>query len=1083
MHHYSRQQPTNPPAVSSIPPADSIRYHQQEGHEQPNEGQWEYNHFSEPYRPGGAGEGVVWWPDDTPQSAGIPYQYSSEQPMQAQDTARGYAQPHYPARDELAPPNARQPYAAAPPYHSSHHFPSPHGQPHSSLQQHYAFPLPTPASEPNQPYHPAHTPEVKFPYEPPPLPQASYFPPRTPALSAAIPLLPSTSSLPYSSAPTPPEDPTSTKRRRVSFAASDAAEPAPSPRPPTAETSTVASPKSARKSSVAATPAEEAAANIKIETGKSTTVEKAEKSCKACRARKVRCSRAWPKCARCKEKHLDCHYGNLIPIELVKNLNPDSRVAELEARIKTLELELELASVASQPPPNPSDSASVPAYSMPLASTLPAQIYSSLLSTRQSHLNSSPELQRAHILAVLQTVLDRVDVSKAGDGRFGPPTSTNVAGGASYPGAPVDATGKNEIEETEGLWEAFKALSEQDGLRAQNLRDMVQQEQIRWEEVTGNEEWRRWVVWGLLDAFWAQCSSCVPSFFSWRHPLRKLRLYVCLDSLSPSDHTAVAFFCAVGVRASLNLPLLAIDTEACGFFPSAPRNSEAGEPSLAIKRELQARAVRSLGLSLYDTLEIAHGEGTKGALEATVAACMVTMWNELVPRRSRSFVRAALGIYKDVLDSLAAGEGSIDVEKEKEGERMKVSMIFGLVLLVHDSTTAAYLSSSPLISSADLTTYFATVPLPAFPPSPSSSCPPTLTEDLATWLDIDRLEGAEHNQFVFGSLIIYKWLAACLRWVAEASCQKASAQPLDLTSLSSIFDALTSIHAVLQSLQHHLVNLSTAFAHPSCLSPGQGDTCESVHLRWCTRLDREADDVIWLLYRTVGERMLRDERRLSCSGEAYGGGGKGELEGGEQLRVQGEGGRLDVGWLQMCEARVRKGLKLVAFYFNFFTLSPDPHQAHHLAWSLELIPSWTFLATQRYIAPASLTGQSADESSSVPTGLRNKADELTPLELDWIENGLTEASKYHPVAERRLVEIRAYREGNEKRARESGEVSFPLRTSPLEPPNLAAASLRTSQEAQASDCSSVTADKGRAARLSFQEAMQVALKQSVPTWA
>lgn len=82
------------------------------------------------------------------------------------------------------------------------------------------------------------------------------------------------------------------------------------------------------------------------------------------RIRKVRCSRTWPSCARCTEKRIDCHYGNLIPsaydplrqytlglgrcvlssmadvvsfprrtVDLVKGMHPDSRVAELEARI------------------------------------------------------------------------------------------------------------------------------------------------------------------------------------------------------------------------------------------------------------------------------------------------------------------------------------------------------------------------------------------------------------------------------------------------------------------------------------------------------------------------------------------------------------------------------------------------------------------------------------------------------------------------------------------------------------------------------------------------------------------------------
>lgn len=95
---------------------------------------------------------------------------------------------------------------------------------------------------------------------------------------------------------------------------------------------------------------------------------------------------------------------------------------------------------------------------------------------------------------------------------------------------------------------------------------------------------------------------------------------------------------------------------------------------------------------------------------------------------------------------------------------------------------------------------------------------------------------------------------------------------------------------------------------------------------------------------------------------------------------------------------------------QFFTMSPDPHQSHHLACSLELIPNWTFLATQRYMS-------SGTSPPSAPhySGLRSKADELTETELDWIERGLELARKYHPVAERRLVEIRSYRLAEKKR--------------------------------------------------------------------
>jgi hypothetical protein len=103
-------------------------------------------------------------------------------------------------------------------------------------------------------------------------------------------------------------------------------------------------------------------------------------------------------------------------------------------------------------------------------------------------------------------------------------------------------------------------------------------------------------------------------------------------------------------------------------------------------------------------------------------------------------------------------------------------------------------------------------------------------------------------------------------------------------------------------------------------------------------------------------------------------------------------------------------VELTRFVSQFFTISPDPHQTHHLAFSLELIPNWTFLATQRFIPIDPKVQQTPYYS-----GLRSKADELTETELDWIERGLELAQKYHPVAERRLVEMRSYRLAEKRR--------------------------------------------------------------------
>jgi hypothetical protein len=77
---------------------------------------------------------------------------------------------------------------------------------------------------------------------------------------------------------------------------------------------------------------------------------------------------------------------------------------------------------------------------------------------------------------------------------------------------------------------------------------------------------------------------------------------------------------------------------------------------------------------------------------------------------------------------------------------------------------------------------------------------------------------------------------------------------------------------------------------------------------------------------------------------------------------------------------------------------------------------------------------------------------LTERELDWIERGLDLAQRYHPVAERRLNELRMYRAVNQQRVG----------------PQLVVVTAST--------------PAGKTGR-SFREAMAAAVKQTVPAWA
>ncbi|GAA6005386.1 hypothetical protein JCM10207_002964 [Rhodosporidiobolus poonsookiae] len=110
--------------------------------------------------------------------------------------------------------------------------------------------------------------------------------------------------------------------------------------------------------------------------------QKADRSCKTCRQRRVRCGREFPTCARCKKRRDECNYGEGVYVEETVEGSDQHKIAELEAKISTLELQLRSANASTSRPPTAASPAPSAGYSR---STLPTAISQSVTDLLTSH--------------------------------------------------------------------------------------------------------------------------------------------------------------------------------------------------------------------------------------------------------------------------------------------------------------------------------------------------------------------------------------------------------------------------------------------------------------------------------------------------------------------------------------------------------------------------------------------------------------------------------------------------------------------------------------------------------------------------
>ncbi|GAA5882456.1 hypothetical protein JCM3774_001126 [Rhodotorula dairenensis] len=651
-----------------------------------------------------------------------------------------------------------------------------------------------------------------------------------------------------------------------------------------------------------------------------------DKSCRTCRVRKVKCDRIWPQCQRCRDRGDVCDFGSFVPVaaiptgalqSVVGNVQApasesSSAVHQLEVlKLRIAHLEAELANIHAReaeaqsttlPPATPVAAAPVhPDASRTLPyETTPTTTFSERLSASfrlaLGLVGSNADRWQN---ATIETFLRGLAVQQPELYLPGSTSRASLLGG-----------GAHDVTESSTEWTLAR------GAMAKML------------------------TIHLVQSFFSSCCAYLPIFLPWHE--RKQWILGNIDNLDPPARVAVAVFSALGARASPHSAILGVALPTPSLTDCFDEASAAG-----YRREQACRSLSAQALDLAHTLHIAH-ELNRANLDALLAIAQMLIFNELIPRRSRTALLVALRQYKDL-----RAAGYID-------PRHDTLEHINLPLLAADAVISAYARKEPIISAHEIEQYFPRSPLP----DPKFH---SLHTALRACLNehVDATGAPTHVGIWRALLVLLAWVTAGQRAFASASIPHMGGPPATLTQdIRALWSLLDEAHEGVRSLQEMLIHLDRTPL--GCVKDG----CTDQHLRFVTRLDKDLLDLFFLTHSLVTEHLGRDSLVGETAHAMY----------------------------HESDTRIRKALKLTAFYAELYITSRDPHMTYHVFWQLEIFPSWTEFAVQQF---------------GEPGGPNDPALALSATELDWLERGLMTASFYHPCAVPRLHELR---QGRARRA-------------------------------------------------------------------
>ncbi|GEM10503.1 C6 transcription factor [Rhodotorula toruloides] len=682
------------------------------------------------------------------------------------------------------------------------------------------------------------------------------------------------------------------------------------------------------------------------------------------------CDRKWPRCQRCKDRNEECDFGTFVPVDAIPAAalqgamtarSPSEggereNVSALQARIATLEAELE--AFRAHPPMRGGHFARnldprVRKGSAALGSDELMGSGSNSSASGPSRHQSGPVVPYPHVAGVQDFASPKphpgspaslVSLTESLSAAF------ELGAGLRQPGPEGEQRGRTVEIFLRGVAmhdpELYSLAATGSGpipdcnRAAGNGRPdqglpTISEEQPEWRLARA---WMaRTLVVHLILSFYNSCCSYLPAFSSWHD--RRDWLINSVDNLAPQSRIVATAFCAMGARASPHSAILGIS------LPSPSPTDCFEEASTAgYRRESACRALHSYAFDLMHSLGILY-DISRENIEALMVLIQMLVFNELIPQKSRSLLLFALGQHKELQDS--ALPPSFKEETRKE---------IGLPLLENDSVTAAYSRKKPLISEADLKHYF---PAYLHPVTDKDNIQAIVQDCLRDTLTSDG--HLTHKGVSDAANVVQACISHSHRLFAQIAALQPGGPPSTLVrDIRKLWTMLDQIHEAVRKVQEMLVQLS--YVPHGC----QGDGCTDEHLRFITRLDKDLLDTLFLIHSLVTENLGLDSLIGDTAQATY---------------VE-------------SDKRVRKALKLIAFYLELYLTSRDPHLTYHVIFSLEVLPNWTAIAVRRF----------GETDGPLSPDL-----ELTDEELDWIDKGLIVGSYYHPIANGRLQELRQSR--------------------------------------------------------------------------